>query len=171
MDMCKKNFVIALLMCLWGQSAFAQITFSAHANTALPLFEWRHAYKPNLGAGARFGYHFSDTWALKISGDYILFGGAQTRLLKVSKFPIQLNGEAHFKIGRFSPFAGAGAGITLHRSIAADFRSKKTFFSANAIGGISYSLSERTSLQFSSRFFWDKDSPMQMFSLGASMTL
>ncbi len=167
----KKLLALAIFACFILQNAKAQITFSAHANTALPLFDWRFAFKPAIGGGARFGYHFTDVFALKISGDYILFKGQETRFLQKSKIPIHVNGEFHFKIGRFKPFTGIGAGITLERNIASIFRSKSTYFSANVIGGISYAISERAFIQLSSRFYWDIDSPLQTFSLGGGITL
>gem|GEM_PF-2791453 len=171
MDMHKKLLILMLFAGFFIQNATAQITFSAHANTALPLFNWRYNYKAGIGGGARFGYHFTDVFALKVSGDYLLFKSQDTRLLQKSKLPLHLNGEFHFKLGRFTPFAGFGAGVTFQRDIASDFRRKFTSFSANAMGGISFAISGRAFLQFNSRIIWDNDSPMQSFSIGAGVSL
>lgn len=171
MNIRKKLLTFTFFLVFGASNIQAQITFGAHANTALPLFEWRHGYGMAVGGGARFGYNLSNTFAINLSGDYFQFRGQETRLMQKTKFPIHANGEARFKIGRFTPFLGLGAGFTLQRDITIGFRRKYTTFSANAIGGINFKVSDRVSLGFNSRFFWDNDSPMQSFSLGFGVAL
>ncbi len=149
----------------------AQITFGAHANASIPLFGWRHAYGVGGGAGAKFGYNLSDVFSINLSGDYFYFRGQETRFMEKVKFPIHANGEARFKIGRFTPHVGLGAGVTLQRDITIGFRRKYTDFSANAAAGVRFKFSDRVSIALNTRFFWDRDSPTQSISLGFGVSL
>jgi hypothetical protein len=166
MNIYQKLFIWSCVCWVSLQGTQAQIAFSVHGNAALPLFNWRENYKPAIGGGGRFGYNFTDGFALRITGDYLIADSQETRLTQVSKFPLHVLGEWNFKVNKFLFFVGAGAGITWHRTITIGFREKKSLFSTQAVGGVNYNLSERTFLQFNSRFLWDNDSPMQTFSLG-----
>lgn len=165
------NFYKKLLVFVWLFGGFAsqsqaQITFSGHLNTAFPVSNWRNNYGAGFGAGAKFGYHFTDIFALKIAGDYIQFGHQDTRLIQKSKLPLHVTGEFNFKLGKFTPFVGIGAGIVFQRDVPIGFRRKFTTFGASATGGLNFDVSERTFLQIQTRFLWDNDSPMQTISLG-----
>lgn len=171
MNICKKLFALVFLLGIFNTQAHAQIIFGAHANTAIPLLGWGHGYNMAKGAGAKFGYNISDVFSINASADYFLFGGEETRFMQKSKFPIHANGEARIKIGRFTPYGGLGAGMTLQRDITIGFRKKFTSFSASAVGGVNLKISDRVSLGLNTRFFWDNDSPMQSISIGAVVGL